>query len=361
MGGAERCLVELATRVDRSRFEPVAFCLAPRPTDDERSCVPALEAAGVRTFFLNARRYVHFPGLVRRLASLLREAEVFVLQSFLFHANLAGRLAARRAGVPVVISGIRVAEPRRWHLWADRWTHGSVDRYVCVSRAVADFTASTGGIPREKLVVIPNGIELARYPSPHRANLASLGMPPGRKTALFVGRLDVQKGVDWLLETAGLWMQRLPEWDLLLVGEGPLRPRLQRLATRHGIAQRVHFAGFRGDVPEILAATDLLVLPSRWEGMPNAVLEAMASGLPVVSTRAEGVAELLGPGAAEQTVSLGDTQALVERLVTIASQPEVSARLGRENRARAKRSFGLPAMVAAYQDLWESLLRAKRG
>ena len=115
--------------------------------------------------------------------------------------------------------------------------------------------------------------------------------------------------------------------------------------------------GWRPDVPEILAASGLLVLPSAWEGMPNVVLEAMASRRPVVATDVEGVRELLGPGAASQTSRYRDTQMLVEKIVGLMSDPKLSTAVGLENRRRAEENFGISRMVAAYEDLWESLAR----
>ena len=171
-----------------------------------------------------------------------------------------------------------------------------------------------------------------------------------------VGRLDRQKGLAWLIEAAQAWLGRLPECDLLLVGRGPQRRKLERMCRRGGIADRVHFAGWRADVPEILAASDLLVLPSVWEGMPNAVLEAMASGLPVVATAVEGVEELLGPAAAAQTVRYGDSQAFADKVVRLMEDREAAAQLGRENRHRAEEDFDLAGMVEAYQTLWEELV-----
>ena len=117
--------------------------------------------------------------------------------------------------------------------------------------------------------------------------------------------------MQWLIETAPAWLERLPNCDLLVVGEGPLRRPLEATCQAKGIAGRVHFAGWRTDVPEILAATDLLVLPSAWEGMPNVVLEAMASRRPVVASDVEGVRELLGAAAPQQTVRYGDAQDLI--------------------------------------------------
>ena len=356
VGGAERTLVELATRVDPNRIDPVVYCLKPRPQAEEASCLPRLREAGVVVHFLNASRSWHVLTLIRRLTRLLADQGPEVVQTFLFHANVAGRIAARRAGVGRVVCGIRVAERHcRWHLWADRLTAGSVDRHVCVSQAVARFSAERAGLPAERLVVIPNSVDAGAYPSSQPADLDSCSIGAGRRLVTYVGRLDRQKGVRWLVEGAPRWLNRLPDCDLLLVGKGPDRPALEHFCKEHGISERVRFAGWRADVPAILARTGLLVLPSRWEGMPNVVLEAMASRLPVLATDVEGVRELLGSEADPQTVQYGDTEAFVAKLVTLMSDAELVRLLGQRNRLRVETEFTLDRMVGAYQDLWELL------
>lgn len=357
-GGAEQAMVELATRLDWNRFEPVVYCLRPRPESDEASCVPLLEDAGIEFHFLDARSIRHFRPTVERLEQLLRRQNPALLQSFLFHANLVGRIAARRAGVRLVLSGLRVAEPRRWHRWIDRLTCRWVDRYVCVSDAVARFAQRRIGLPPEKLTVIPNGIDAEKYSAVPPVDLASLGVPPGRRVIAYVGRLDKQKGIQWLLKTSPEWLRHLPDCHLLIVGKGPLEKTLRRACLRLGVEPRVSFAGWRPDVPEILAASQLLVLPSRWEGMPNIVLQAMASGLPVVASDVEGVRELLGHQSDAQVVPYGNSRELTEKIVAILSDPVRASHLGNQNRHRAEQEFTFDRMVAAYQNLWYSLLSA---
>ena len=358
VGGAERMLVELATRLDRNRIDPVVYCLKPPPRDEAASCLPKLQSARVETHFLGARRGWQFLWVIRRLRGLLAEQGPDLIQTFLFHANIVGRIAARRAGVSRVFSGIRVAEGHcRWHLWVDRLTAGLVDRHVCVSQAVARFAAARAGLPSERLAVIPNGIDAGAYPAGQPADLWSCEVRPGRRLVTYVGRLDRQKGLRWLVETAPDWLGRLPDCDLLLVGRGPEEAALKGLCEKHGILERVRFAGWRADVPAILAASQLLVLPSRWEGMPNVVLEAMASRLPVLATDVEGVGELLGDDTDPQTVPYGNTEAFVEKLVALMSQRELAQRLGQRNRLRVETEFTLSRMVEAYEQLWLSLAR----
>lgn len=360
VGGAELALVELATRLDRARFSPVVYCLAPRPERPEASCAARLEAAGIPVHCLGARRWKHAAGAIRRLVGLLRRQRPHLLQSFLFHANLAGRIAARLAGVPRVVAGIRVAERQAWwHLWLDRLTCSWVDRYVCVSRAVAEFSIRKGRLPSRRVLVIPNGVDVARYPACQLADLTQLDIPPGSRVVTFIGRLDRQKGVDWLLETAARWIQEVEDCHLLIVGEGPWYPLLVAKAHQTGLSCRVHFVGFRRDVAEILAASALVVLPSRWEGMANVLLQAMASRLPVVATDVEGVREVLGEASAAQVVPFGDTEGFARRVIDLLKDAVLAASLGEANRRRVESAFRIETTVQAYERLWDRLIRPR--
>ena len=361
VGGAERCLTELAIRLDRNRFSPVVYCLAPEPQLLQSALLHTLEAAQIEVQCLAASGTWDFFRVIRQLSGMFREQGTQVVQTFLFHANIVGRIAARRAGVPWVVSGLRVAQRTgRWHLWLDRLTDRLVDRHVCVSRAVARFAEQESGLPAQKMVVIPNGVDLSRFPAPQPADLSALGIGADRKLIAFVGRLDCQKGVPWLLDMAATWLPRLPKHDLLLVGKGPQEKALRDQCRRLGIANRIHFAGWRPDIPAVLAASCLLLLPSAWEGMPNVVLEAMASRLPVVASDVEGVRELLGPGVAQQVAPFGDSQAFSARIVELIENPRIAAQLGLQNRDRAEKTLPFTRMVAAYQDLWESLLASQK-
>ncbi|MDY0167054.1 MAG: glycosyltransferase [Thermoguttaceae bacterium] len=356
-GGAERQMAGLVARVDRERFRPVVYCLGPRPAREDASCVPLIERAGIECHCLGGRGGRQFLKVTGRLTALLKSQAPAILQSFLFHANLVGRIAARRAGVPRVVCGLRVAErEQRWHLWLDRVTQAKVDRYVCVSQAVADFSVAKGHLPAEKLVVIPNGVDPARYPAAVPADLVPLGVPPGVRVAVCVGRLARQKGQEWLLRSAPRWLENLSDCHLLLVGDGPDRSRLERLAQQTGLSGRVHFAGYCGNVAGILAASTVLILPSVWEGMPNAVLEAMASRLPVVASDVEGIRELLGPLAAMQTVPYGDDLALAARIESILSERSTGCELAEQNRLRVEEHFSQDTTCRAYEQLWQSLV-----
>ena len=355
MGGAERCLVNLATGLDPHRFAPVVYSLAPRPEGRQAELVAMLEAAQTPVRFANVDASWHLLAALRRFRRWLSEQSPHILQTFLFHANVVGALAARRRGEPAVVTGIRVADPSRWRQFVERALIGRVERIVCVSQSVADLAATVGKLPRDKLVVIPNGLDIQRYPAEKAADLTQFGVPAGSRTILYAGRLHPQKGLDWMLRLTPPLLDQLPDCRLLIVGDGPQQAELQRLCRNLGIAERIHFAGWRPDLAEILRGCALLVLPSRWEGMPNVLMEAMASGLPIVATRAPGVEELLGPLADRQAVPLGAAEAFVSKIVWMLQNPRKAADLGNQNRRRVSQHYTIRRMIASYEQLYESL------
>ena len=352
-GGAERMLVELATRLDRNRYEPRVFSLFPPPAENRATLITRLSEAKIATEFLSVRRSSQYFAAVRALATAFREQRMEIVQSFLFHANVVSARAAREAKVPHFLSGIRVADPRHWRLWLERFATAHADRFVCVSQSVAEYMRRRGWAA-DKLVVIPNGVHLAQWRDAAPADLTSLGVPAGREVLLYVGRLDAQKGLDRFFSAVPHLLSELPTFDLMLVGDGPLRVSLEKAVAARRLTERVHFLGWRCDVPSILQASSLLILPSRWEGMPNVVLEAMAAGKPVVATQSEGTVELLGLGALEQTVQVGDWQGLAKRTVALAHDPALRLALGRQNQERAAQ-FSLDRVAERYQRLYDSL------
>ena len=346
-GGAERQFVRLATGLDRTRFEPEVICLSgPGPL------VEPLVAAGVPVTCLYARGPWEL-GVLWRLRRHLRRMRPDLLQTFLFHANLAGRLAARSEGVPVVISGIRVAERRgRARLWLDCWTDGLVDHHVCVSRAVAEFSAAVGRLPRRKLVVIPNGVDAERFADATPADLTAFGIPPRARTILFVGRLDPQKDPLRLLDAFRSIEQRIADAHLLYVGEGDLSDELKRRAADD---PRVHFAGRQDRVPGLMRAAACLALPSRWEGMPNVVLEAMAAGLPIVAAAAEGVEELLEGRPIGRIVRAAGAEPFAEALRTVIESPPDREQISKAQ-AIVIKEHAVSRMIQEYEALYRTCL-----
>lgn len=350
VGGAERMFVELVTRLDRSRWEPRVFCLS-----GPGALVERLQSNGIPVTCFGAKD-VRDLGVIWRLAKELEKIRPALMQCFLFHANLVGRIAAWWAGVPRVVCGIRVAERRsRVPLWLDRWTQGLVDHNVCVSRAVAEFSIQSAGLAESKVSVIPNGVDFERFSTATAIERASLGLTDA-PLILFVGRLDPQKAPFVLLEAFARLSQRHGDWQLLLVGEGPLRQSMTDWIAQHQHTKNICLIGFRSDVPQLLKTADVLVLPSLWEGMPNIVLEAMTAGLPVVVSRVEGTDELISDRETGLLATPGSVEDLERKIELVLNDREFSAKLAFAAQQSISKGFTVDKMVASYEQLYLRLL-----
>jgi glycosyltransferase involved in cell wall biosynthesis len=348
IGGAERALCELARRLDRQRFTPQVACLT-----GEGPLVEPLRESGVPVHLLGACCKADLRALWR-LRQLLREADV--AHSFLFHANLLTRLAAIGTSARAVISSARVTEPDRPHRRTlDRLTHRLVNAEVCVSSGVRNWLIE-GGLPAEKLVVIPNGVDVKRFAGRDPAFKSELGIAPEAPLVTTVGRLTEQKGIEGFIEAATTARHAAPKAHFLIVGEGPLRPRLEAQAEELGLGSAITFLGFRSDVPDILRATDLFVLASHWEGMPNALLEAMAACAPAIGTRVEGTVDVIKDGETGLLVAPRDPRALAEAMKALLTDRDRAAALGRAAREHVETHFSLDTMVRRHEDLYERLL-----
>jgi glycosyltransferase involved in cell wall biosynthesis len=275
--------------------------------------------------------------------------------TLLYMSDILGRALARAAGIRYLVTSIR-ARNIHYTSWQRRMlqlTAHLVDRVVLNSAAAREFAVQHEGADAERIVVIPNGVETSRYARPAlRGALGhELQIPEGSYLIGSVGRLSHQKGFD-LLITA---LSSLPQTTtyLLLFGKGEERQSLERQAAACGIGDRVRFAGYRDDMEAIYGALDLYVHPARFEGMPNAVLEAMAAGCPIVATAIDGSQELIEDGVHGWLVPPEDPRALACAIGAALADSDEARRRGAAAQARAAREYSIDAMV----DAWERVLQ----
>jgi glycosyltransferase involved in cell wall biosynthesis len=216
------------------------------------------------------------------------------------------------------------------------------------------------GVPDDRLAMIYSGVEDQEPPAvDRRAIRAKLGFEPEAPLVLFAGRLAEQKRVGDLLKALDLLQHVQPDVGTLIAGDGPLRDHLEETARGYHLDGRVRFLGHREDVPRLLAAADLLVLPSAYEGLPNVVLEAMQLAKPVVATAAPGTTEVVVDGQTGFVVPIGDVTGLTRSIRDLVRDPDLARRLGAAGRARAAAHFGADAMIARFAELYEQLARSK--
>ncbi len=351
-GGAQVALLRLLRGLNRDRFSPTVACLY----NGDGAVAQEIRALGISVFDARVRHKTDLAALWR-LYRYIRRICPTILHTSLFHANLPGRVLGRLAGVPIVICSERtMAMESKWRYHLNRWTIGLVDRVIAVSANVRDFYTTHVGLPAEKLVTIYNGVELPPEPLPSRREARTeLGLPLDGPVIGAVSRLDPVKGVDVLLRA----FASIEGAHLAIIGDGPERTALEALAEHLGVADRIHWAGHRCNVLRLLPALDLFVQPSLHEGLPNAVLEAMAAGLPVVATAVGGTPEVVVGGITGLLVPPNDTNALAEAIATLLRDPDLRRRMGRAGQERVRCRFSLKQMVQQMQALYEDLLVSK--
>jgi len=354
VGGAERALVKLATRLDRARFQVAVACLSGRGALGDE-----LAGRGVPVHYLDMRGKLDV-GVVSRMRRLIEAEEPDILHTFLFHANIVGRIAAAWAlERPLVVAGVRVAEPRRRHLWVEGWTSGLVDKFVAVSEGVRSLMTQRARIPEGKIVTIPNGIDPAEIPQAPVDVRGELKLPVRCPVVASVGRLTRQKGQSFFIEAAGQVLKAHPDAHFIVIGDGPLAGSLKRQAARLGIAAHVHFLGWRKDAWAIVAGANVFALPSLWEGMPNALLEAMAAGVPVVGTYVAGTSEIIENDRTGLLVSPSDARVLAQAITGLLMNPERAQELGEAGREKVLRDYPVDKMVLAHHDLYEGMTTSR--
>jgi glycosyltransferase involved in cell wall biosynthesis len=345
VGGMEGVIFDLARLATRPRFNPRVLCLEEVGPWGER-----FERAGIAVEGLGGQG--RHPGMkVLLLARRLRALGPDVVHTHNVKAHLQGTLAARLAG----ISG--VVHTKHGHVfpesalarWANRIAVSHCRRVVAVSADTARRAIEVEGLPPGKVEVIHNGVDLAAF-----APLGEGPVSPAR--AIHVARLSEEKDQATLLRAARLVADQRPEFHLEVVGDGPDRPELAALAAALSLDPHVSFLGARTDVPVLLRASGLFVLSSRSEGISLTLLEAMASGLPVVATDVGGNAEVVVHGETGVLVPAGDPARLAEAVAGLLSDPERAHRLGRAGRRRVERAFDLRGVVRRYEQLYEDVL-----
>jgi glycosyltransferase involved in cell wall biosynthesis len=362
VGGAEVVLLEMFRHLDPARIRPELVCLREEGTlaDDFRSSgfeVTVLGRRGWRDLRATARLWSHF-GRTR--------PDVVLVPHFQRAPLVLGPWFARLSGVPASVIAVHNMD---LHEVGGR----ALPRYVVETLRVASALAllvpsqsrylreheGVGRFPWRRVpeYVVPNGIRIPELPKSEDRGVVrqELGLADDGVVAVVVARLTVVKGQDRLIRALARLAPAHPRLKVVIVGEGPRREALGALARELGVEERVVFTGLRRDVPRLLGAADLGVLPSAHEGVPMSVIEQMAAGLPVLASAVGGLPDIVADGHQGFLVPPGDEDALTARLARLVDDDELRHSLGKEARQRAEREFSIEHTAHAFHAMVDAL------
>ncbi len=356
-GGAEAYIRHVIEGLDREAWDVSLACL---PTEALAPLLRWARRAGLRLHALPGERPQHLPALVTFFRTYRPDIAHFNL-----HHPFACRyaiLAATLAGIPVRIATNHLPTiPPNVYTWKGRLALWLAYRCVHVMlvdsetnrrRALAHYPIAPG-----KLRVVPHGIRVEDFPTEGtRASVAAeFGLNAREPIVGTVGRLSFQKATEDFIEAAALLRQRFPDAQFLIVGEGERRAELEHLVEARGLRANVRFTGYREDVPRLLAAMDVFVLPSLYEGMPFSILEAMAAARPVVATRVDGVPEIVVEGETGMLVPPREPEKLAKAIGFLLAHPDHAREMGRRGRERVRTHFSWEHMVEMIGQLYGTL------
>ena len=354
VGGAETLLVNLVRGMDRSRFAPEIVCLKePGPLGEELAAEMPVHSRLLRgKYDLRV-----LPRLWRLLRSRQADAVVTVGAG---DKMFWGRVAARLAGTPVVASALHSTGwpdgVGRLNRLLTRWT----DAFIAVADNHAQFLVDFEHFPAAKVHTIYNGVDTRRF-APHDAQEVrkSLGFTANTPVVGILAALRPEKNHELFLRGARQILTERPDVRFVVVGDGPRRAELESLAAELGVADAVRFVGSRSDVPDLLAAIDILALTSHNEASPVSILEALSCGRPVVASRVGSVAETVVDGTTGLLFPAGDEAAYVAATLRLVEDPELRRQFGAAGRELVESQWSLASMIAGYQDLIAGIYAVK--
>ncbi len=358
MGGQERVALDLAAEQIRAGYRVTALSLAPPP---DGPLAAEFRAAGARAERVARPRPGVDPALVVRLARWLGRNGVDLAHTHNRMALIYGAPAAWLAGAAVVHTKHGNNPRGGTRLLAGKLAARCVDAFVAVSPETAALARRRHEVDERRLSVIPNGIELGRFhpePTARERVRRELGIDAESWVVGTVGRIAVEKNQALLLRALAPLLG--PRARLVVAGDGPLLRSLSELAAALGIAAFVHLLGARSDVPDVLNALDAFVLCSNTEGLPLVLPEAMATGLPVVSTNVGGIPTVIDEGQTGFLVPVGDEKALRDRVARLLADPELSRACGSRARSAAVARFSAERMRRDYIELYERVLSRRQ-
>lgn len=348
-GGAENVLIRLVENLDRSRYRSLVCLLR------DGWLKAQLQSRGIETIVNPQHRSLDFHWLFN-LARLLRNRPIHVMHAHEFAMNVYGSILSRMTGIPIVATVH--GKNYYWSKWRRCLAYQFVARQsvmVAVSEDLRQFVTQRLAIHPDNIRVVHNGVHLRQHAVSDRRNTIrkEMGINGSQPCIGTVGNLYAVKGQAYLLRACAAVAKEFPDFVLLVAGRGEQLESLEEEARSLGIERNVRFLGFREDVPALLEAMDVFVLPSVSEGLPVSILEAMALGKAVVASNIGGIPEVVKDGTTGYLVPPSDPAALTAKILLLLHHPQLAADLGESGRKRVQEVFSLDKMVQEYESLYE--------
>lgn len=350
MGGAERMILWLVEALDRARFTPYVGALIGGGELIERARESGVSAApfGFRGYF--------DPAGIRRLIRFIRDNRIDLVQTHGLRADAVARWAARLGGARAVVSTIHSIDPwrRLHHSLLDRATSPLVSRFVAVCQAAKEATVRREGIDPARIDVVPIGLPSRAIPRDRRDEIRrELNVDPDAMPVIgILANLREMKGHRDVIEALPAILRELPDTVFLFAGRDDSQGEIERLARARGVDQAIRFLGYYRDTLRLLAAMDLFLLPSTWEGLPVSILEALHAGVPVIATRVGGIPEIIRDGQEGLLIEPRRPDQIAEAVIRLARNWALRAELSRAADVRAQTMFSMASMTARMEDIY---------
>jgi glycosyltransferase involved in cell wall biosynthesis len=369
VGGAQENTMLTAHLLDKEEWD-VTILSGPQ-TGSEGSLIETVRERGIPLIIepslvreINPRKDLR---ALLRLARLIKRGRYTIVHTHSSKAGMLGRWAAKLAGVPIIVHTVHGwghhdrQHPlvRASYIWLEKLTLRITDKLIVVSPLNMKKGLLDGIGTSDSYVVIRSGIDLQRFGHPRvsrNETRAALGIPPGAPVVGMVTRLSPQKAPLDFVRAAELVTKHAPEVWFVMVGDGPLHAAVEALAIELGVADRLVLTGLRDDIPELMAAFDVFALSSLWEGLPRVLPQAMATGLPIVTTACDGCAELVEDGVNGLQTPPGAPDALAQALLRLLQDPALARQMGAAGQARVA-EFNDHLMVSQIATLYTELLK----
>jgi len=358
IGGVENQLLLTLKNYDRIKLNPLVCSLL-----DKGEIGKEIEDAGIEVIALNKLKHRFDWSIAKDIYKLIKTRNVKIVRTHQYHANLYGRLAAWLAKVPCIIASVHnvYTIDRKLHRrMINRFLARFTDKVVAVSEIVKKDILKYDGLREDKVMIIHNGIDTERLLNIDGNVIRSeFNISSDVPVIGTIGRLTFQKGQKYLIEAVSKIKEKFPSIMLLIVGDGPIKDELQNYSKTLGLNKHVIFTGSRRDIPPLLAAMDIFVLPSLWEGLPNALLEAMASGKTIIATDIPPIREIINNEKIGILVPARDSKAMASSIELLLNDKTSAETFCKSAQERAFSDFNITTTVDKYTNLYKDILSNK--